>query len=199
MNYEKLKNEIKEIVEISQLVPESLREKCFELLLNHLLEGKPTPLHPKHKEESTIPESSGQAAQSGGVSSLSLPAAIKAFMRRTNTAQSDIEAIVMTEDGEFHFIKEPTHANVSKGQHDWALLLALRNGIQNNSLTVDPEAVRSIVQEKGFYDSANFAKNFKNEKYSVFYKGTMDAQGEARALTLQGEKHLAELIKSLAK
>jgi len=40
MIYEKLKEEIKEIGKISATVPEAFRNKCFEVLLNHLLSGQ---------------------------------------------------------------------------------------------------------------------------------------------------------------
>lgn len=37
MNYDNLKDEIKSIAEIADGVPEKFRERCFELLLQHLL------------------------------------------------------------------------------------------------------------------------------------------------------------------
>ena len=38
MDFTKLKKEIKEISDLASLVPEALREKCFEILLRQLLE-----------------------------------------------------------------------------------------------------------------------------------------------------------------
>jgi hypothetical protein len=103
----------------------------------------------------------------------------------------------MMEDDEFHFIKEPSHKNNARGQNEWALLTALKSAIVGEAFTADPEVVRSVVQEKGYYDKGNFAKIFKREPYSKYYKGTMEAQGEAQGLTKEGETALAALIKSL--
>jgi hypothetical protein len=77
-------------------------------------------------------------------------------------------------------------------------LLSLKSGILNNSLKVDPEEVRSMVQEKGFYDSANYATNFKKPKYAALFRAALEPQGESQSLSADGETALAELIKSLA-
>jgi len=69
-----------------------------------------------------------------------------------------------------HCIKEPSHGQAARGQIEWALLLALKNGILNNSLKADPEEVRSMVQDKGYYDSANFSANFRKPKYANYFK-----------------------------
>lgn len=195
MNFDSLKKEIIEIAEISAKVPESFREKCFEVLLNHLLQSEA-----KASKEKNSPEVGVAAIDKevkSGTHTLTLPAALKAFMRRNSVSQEEIEAVVMIADGEFHFVKQPKHQQVSKGQNEWALLLALKNGIVNGSLTVDAEAVRSMVQEQGFYDKGNFAKNFKSPKYASLYKEGLEAQGAAVALSTEGEEQLAALIKSL--
>lgn len=197
MNFDSLKKEIIEIAEISEKVPESFREKCFEILLTHLLQAETTTSKDKDENSSDAVALEGARAAKTAVHTLTFPAALKAFMRRNSVSQEEIEAIVMVGDGEFHFIKQPKHQNVSKGQNEWALLLALKNGILNGSLTVDAEAVRSMVQEQGFYDKANFAKNFKSPKYASLYKESLEAQGTAVALSSEGEDQLATLIKSL--
>lgn len=198
MIYENLKKEVNEIAEIAGKVPEQFREKCFEILLTHLLNSLPHPAkaaaaHPNNPSPGTGTPT--QTPQQGN--SLTLPASLKAFMRRTGITQAEIEAVVMLEDGEFHFIKEPSHSNVSKGQNEWALLLALKNGVLSGNLSVDAEAVRSIVQEKGFYDRANFAANFKSAKYASWFKEALEAQGPSINLSAEGEKVLAALIKAL--
>lgn len=193
MDYEKLKEEIKEIGKIASSVPEAFREKCFEVLLNHLLTGQaqtpPPPPPPPLKQDKSPPHRTG---------AISLPSHVKAFMRRKGVTQEQIEAIVMLEGDEFHFIKEPEHGQAAKGQIEWALLLALKNGILNNTLKADPEDIRSMVQEKGFYDSANFAANFKKQKYASLFRGALERQGEAQALSTEGETALADLIKELS-
>jgi hypothetical protein len=130
-------------------------------------------------------------------SNLNLRGEVKAFMRRRDVTQEQMESLVMIEDGEVHFIKEPSHGEAKKGQNEWALLLALKNALLNNTFKADPEDVRSIAQEKGYYNPANFANYFKGDKYGAYFKEVLKSQGPAQPLTPEGEKALAELIKSL--
>lgn len=189
MSYEKLKKEIKEISEIAASVPEAFKEKCFEILLNHVLSGEGGKVSPKKDEKEKEDKSE--------TSNIEVPSHVKAFMRRREISQEQIDSLVMLDGEDLHFIKEPSHNEASRGQNDWALLLALKNGILNNSLKADPEDVRSLVQDKGYYNSKNFSTNFKKEKYAAHFKGAMEAQGSAQALSQDGEKALAELIVSL--
>lgn len=192
MNYEDLKDEIKEIGKISATVPEAFREKCFELLLNHLLSGQSVNTPPPAAD---IINNDDAPPKQGN---LTLPSHVKAFMRRKSVSQEQIEALVMVEEDEFHFIKEPEHGQAAKGQMEWALLIALKNGILNNILKADPEDIRSIVQEKGFYDAANFSAIFKKQKSEALFRGLLERQGEAQALSTEGEAALASLIKELS-
>ena len=192
MKYEKLKDEIREIAKIAAAVPETFRVKCFEILLNDLLSEQldhapPPPSPPKPGETPTPPQGS-----------FKMPSQVLAFMRRKELKQEQIEAIVMLDGDELHFIKEPSHGQVSKGQIEWALLIALKNGILNNSLKADPEDVRSIVQEKGYYDSANFSTNFKNRKNASLFRNVLEGQGDAQALSTEGETALANLVNALS-
>ncbi len=189
MSYEKLKNEIKVITEIAASVPEAFREKCFEILLNHFLSsetGKP----PKQidKKEYEVPKDT---------TNIETPSLVKAFMRRRDVSQEQINSLVMIDGEDLHFIKEPSHNEASRGQNEWALLLALKNGILNNALKTDPEDVRSITQEKGFYNATNFSTNFKKAKYAAYFKEPLEPQGPAQPLSSDGEKALADLIKGL--
>lgn len=193
MEYKELKEEIKEIGKIAATVPESFQGKCFELLLNHLLSGQAGGTPPQPPPRQTNPNEMPPPKPGN----IAVPSHVKAFMRRKSVSQDQIEALVMLEEDEFHFIKEPEHGQAAKGQMDWALLIALKNGIQNNTLKADPEEIRSIVQEKGFYDSANFAGNFKKQKNAALFRGPLERQGEAQALSTDGETALATLIKEL--
>lgn len=188
MDYKKLQEEIKEIASIASSVPEKFREKCFEILLNRLLAGTTeTP-----SGTGTIPPAPPAGA------GLRLQGSVLAFMKRKGITKEQIETILMLEDGNIHFLKEPSHGKAARGQNEWALLLALKNGILNNTIKVDPEDVRSIVQEKGFYNTANFAAYFKTPKYKDNFRKPLEPQGEAQTLTPAGETALAELIKKLA-
>lgn len=200
MRYEELKEEIKAIAEIANSVPEAFRERCFEILLQNLLSE--TPKHKKteegKREEPSNQPNEGQKPPGGGKSSngLPTPTAIRVFIQKTQTTSEELARVVMFEDNQVHFIREPQGHGIAKGQIEWALLLALKNGFESGSLEIDPESVRSVCQEKGYYDSPNFQKNFKNN--AVLFAGPMERQGAAQKLTSEGQAELAKVVKELA-
>lgn len=124
---------------------------------------------------------------------------LRVFMQRNQISEDEIKAILMVADGGVHFIQEPAPGNVTTGQMQWALLIALKNCILINDLSVDPEDVRSVCQDKGFYDTANFGTNFKKSKHARLFKGPMERQGDPQGLTTEGQAELAKVIRQLAK
>ncbi len=196
MNYNKLKQEIKEIAEIASGVPEPFRNKCFETLLQHLLtsEKPASDKLPERKDEK--PAEKDDTGQSNG-GKIPLPAQVRVFMTKSGVTEDDLKSLFLYQDGELHFVREPATKKVAQGQMEWALLLALKNGILKNSLCADPEDVRSICQDKGFYDQANFAANFKKGTNATLFKKPLSPQGEAQSLSGDGQVALGKLVKTL--
>lgn len=190
MKYSDLKDEINAIAEIANGVPQAFRERCFAVLLQHFLDSEPK----KPSQRNEIPEDGKELDDETPIPT---PSQIKVFMQKTEITRVDLARVVMYEDGEVHFVQEPKTGKIARGQIEWALLLALKNGIATNVISVDPEDVRSICQEKGFYDKANFIKNFKTPKNAALFQGQMDAQGGPQKLSTDGQKELAKLIKVL--
>jgi hypothetical protein len=206
MKYDDLKSEIQAIAAIAQSVPAEFQQRCFDILLTGLLrdasneETSKQRQHAEHDEDAAkkaIGKDAGKA-RDGDSGEIPKTAALRVFMQRQNISDDVLKKVLFVEDKEVHWVREPAQGKVAAGQIEWALLLALREAILGAALAVDPEAVRSICQEKGFYDIANFAANFKNAKNKLLFKGPMVAQGEARNLTVKGEKALAELLRTLA-
>ena len=200
MDYERIKAEMKEIVAICNDIPEPFRGRCFELMLERLLRS-PERKGDRQKQDGN-PERNQKLEEDeqrdDSKEPRSLPGAVKAFIRKHNIKPEELNALFMIEDGEFHFLREPAHSTVSRGQNELALLIALRNALTGKEFIVDPEEVRSTAQDKGFYDKANFSTNFKKDRYAVYYKGPMEPQGAAQGLSKEGETALVALIKSLA-
>jgi hypothetical protein len=192
MDYTTLREEIKEIADIAASVPEAFRVTCFQLLLTNLLPAKHNA--PEKQQKSDDPPKTHLNAQQ---EALPISTQLRVFMQKTEITEDELKSVLMVADGDVHFVREPGRVKITDGQMQWALLLALKNCILKNSLTVDPEDVRSVCQEKGFYDSANFAANFKKDRYAKFFKGPMERQGEAQLLTNDGQDELASLIRSL--
>lgn len=191
--YENIKGELKHIVELVESVPERYRDRCFDLLLSNLLSGQGSLTPDKENASKKVQES--QAKNDAG---FTLPAKIKAFVRRYEITEEQLRGIVMVESGDVHFIHEPTDVKNATGQIQWALLLGLKSALLGGDMIVDPEGVRSICIEKGLYDKANFAANFKRDPTRSLFNGVLEPQGESRKLTAKGEEKLADILKALA-
>lgn len=199
MNYGKLKQEIKDIADVASSVPETFRERCFEILLENLLAenntDKPnTP--PKPKDEKGKADPDNDPGKPAG-HSIPTPAKVRVFMKRTGVSDEDLQSLFLYEDDELHFIKEPAAEVVSTGQIEWALLIALKNGILGNTMSCDAESVRSICQEKGYYDKKNFSTIFKKPAYAKLFSAPLESQGEAQSLSNDGLDSLGKIVKSL--
>jgi hypothetical protein len=190
MDYKKLREDVREIEKIASELPEGLREKCFELLLQRRLD-EVAPARPRDEDE-VKKEKERKPGE------LPIPAKVRALMQRTGVSEEALGAVLLYEDGEVHFVREPRPKKVARGQIEWALLLALKSAMLGKGLVVDPEDVRSVCVDKGFYDKANFAAYFKTKKNAALFRGLVEPQGEARPLTSEGEETLGDLVKRLA-
>lgn len=203
MNYQELKKEIAEIAEIAESVPEAFREKCFELLVSRLI-AEPTDGDRKNprvqEEQDGQKDRNGNGGSNDGAANGTIPlqAQIRVFMAKTGVTAEELAAVVMMDGDQVHFVREPAATTVAAGQIEWALLLALKNGIESNKLEADPEAVRSICQDKGYYDRKNFSSYFKKAKSAAYFKNAMEPQGAAQGLTTEGIEALGSLVKSLS-
>lgn len=199
MDYGKLKKEIKEIAEVASSVPEAFRERCFEILLENLLadgsKSKPAE-SPAQKEKSPAAAANVDTGNPVG-QNIPTPAKVKVFMQRSGVTKDDLQALFLYEDGDLHFLKEPTDTTVAVGQIKWALLIALRNGILKNEMSCDAKSVRSICKEKGFYDKTNFIANFKRHANAKLFNSPLEAQGDAQLLSNDGQLFLGKVVKSL--
>lgn len=193
MDYENLKIQIKEIVEIATGVPENLQVKCFEILMNRLIFSNPDHfnisgnLGAQHREEANV--------RTGEDHRFSGP--MLAFMRHTQITSDDIFSILLIDDGEVHFTSVPKTKKKTQGVADWALLLALTNALlhEKGELRVDPEKLRTVCKEKGYYNR-NFSDTLK-KNVSPLFGGELEPKGGARKLSHKGEEMLGELIRKL--
>jgi hypothetical protein len=201
MDYKQLKAGVKEIADIAASAPEQFRDKCFELLLSSLLrEGDNGATKEEKPDKGKQPDAAQDEAKKTKAPQGGIPITtqLRVLMKKTEVTTEEIETILLYDNGEVHFIKEPHPTGVTTGQMEWALLLALKNAILNNSLSTDPEEVRSVCQEKGFYDKNNFSAVFKAERNAKLFRKAPVKQGPAEPLSSDGQDALGELIKRLA-
>jgi hypothetical protein len=190
--YERLKSELSQIVDLVESLPEQYRERSFELLVSRLLSdiGPEEGHEERHDEPTKEPEVDRSKK-------LSLPAKVRTFMSRHSITEDQLKTLLLIENGEVHFIREPEGTRVATGQIQWSLLLALRAALLGGDLAVDPEAVRSVTIDKGLYDKSNFAGNFRKTGNAALFQQIPEPQGPVVKLSSAGEKKLADLITSL--
>jgi hypothetical protein len=206
VDVESLKKGLKDIALMMKEIPEPLQERVYDAMLTKLLADagvfddkapKMTPVYtPAPAGNGPTPEKAGGPPPPGERAPLPMTAQVRVFMGKTGVTADDLSKICFLMDGDIYFVREPAPKKISRGQIEWALLLALKNGLLNNAFSVDPEAVRSTCQEKGFYDRGNFAANFKAN--SKLFKDVPKPQGEPQALSPDGLNELGVLVKQLA-
>ncbi|MCY4259177.1 MAG: hypothetical protein OXC91_02785 [Rhodobacteraceae bacterium] len=189
MDYEKLKTEIDAIVKIVESVPENLRVKCFEILLKNYLVS----LDASHPDDT-----GGPSARP--IASTNIPSDREVVMRQIGVTEKELSDILVFDGSEIHFISEPNAKSKAHRVVQWALLLALRNALTSDKgdLRVDPEALRSICQDKGCYDAKNFWGTLKSSTHAPLFAGRLQSQGDARVLSPKGKAALKDLIRELA-
>lgn len=197
--YEELKAELKSIVELVESLPEKYQERSFDLLLSHLLSDRSKVKLGKGAGDITplpAPPSPPSDDESRDNGDFVIPAKVRTLLRRYSVEEAQLRALVMMEGQEVHFVHEPRNVKVATGQIQWSLLLALQSALQGRDFLVDPEAVRSICQDKGFYDPKNFSNAFRNNQ--TLFQRLPQPQGESVRLSSEGEEGLAALIRSLS-
>lgn len=195
MDYDEVKKELVKIAEIASAVPDNFKEKCFEILLSNLLQridgdtGKIVNKSSDKEKDKSDQEPPKQ---------IPLKAKLRVFMQKYGVTEEQLHKVLMYEDNDIHYVLEPKPKEIARGQIEWALMIALKKAIVANIFEVDPEEVRSMCQDKGFYDRANFFAIFKRSHNAILFKGALKTQGDPQLLSDEGERELSELIKSLA-
>ncbi len=184
--YNNVKEKINEIVEVCEKVPERYRERCFEILLNALLEVKQTvevvtPIGNTVKEELKV--------------NFRMPFDIKAFLQQYEISEEKIHKLFLVQN---EGVAGTYHLDTSKkaqGQIQLALLTALENALQNKKFVFSAEKIKQRCQEHGCYDVANFQPVFKRN--SDLFKDLNDPENVE--LSPAGKQKLAETVLTLAK
>lgn len=180
--YEKIKDEMKKILEIVKEVPQEFKDKCFELLLSNFLERQkdiPKPEIKKPEEEIEKPKVP-----------TTVHGEVKAFFRKYKLKIDLLESLFYFEQGMVRPIFELKTDIKAHAQIQLSLLSALKEAINSGSFRFNIEEVRESCKEKGYHDSANFTAHFKNKK-DLFKSLERDKPIE---LSEDGLKELAETI-----
>lgn len=200
MKLDSIREQVQEVSRIAASVPEEFRQKCFELLMTHVLSTSGAPLPPlPHVLGAAIPFTAMPPAPLSPLGYSGAPpmtALLTAFVKKIGLTQEQFGRVVGYVHGNVVFYREPEIGKPAQSQIEWALLLALRNAISQGHFIVDGEGVRLVCQEKGIYDRRNFYPNFR--KHADFFRTPPEAGGKPQPLSSKGIASLGQLVRRLA-
>ena len=209
--YQKLKNEIKDIIEITKQCPEVLQEKCFELLLENYLK-------PNDQTKRNIVQTAFEESNQSVDSTLNEPKEekqscveeeivltdfyikIRKFLESNNITIEMINSLYYKEEGKLMPLYESLNSNkMTDCQNRIALLTAFESSFSNGGeMVFNGEVVRQRCQDLKCYDAPHFADTFK--RYSSLFDnwtGKYDKKVQY-SLSVEGKKELANVLLELA-
>lgn len=196
MDFGRLKTNIEQVVELIGYVPESLKERAFDALLQAAIQdagGATAAEKSRERGENGADEGNGGGPRDFPL----LQPRFKQFMQQNSLTGDDLRKVIAFDGETAHFLVHPSTAKKASAQIDWALLLALVNGIENGFLSVSADAVRAKLTDEQILDASHFAENFKSTSARELFLGPMETGKDAKRLSPKGESTLAELIKKL--
>lgn len=180
--------QLKQIVELANGVPQDYKAKCFELLLNHALSTiqlPDAPILPKTPKIDTPPKQHAQFI---------VPIDIKALLSQYSLDETKLWKLFFVDGGDLRAIYKIDTVKKSKAQIQFALLMSLQNALHSGQFQVDVESLRAKCIEQKCYDSTNFMNNLKNNK--KLFK-TVD-KDQPLVLSPDGKSELADIIEELS-
>jgi hypothetical protein len=221
-----LKEEIKEIVDIVTLVPESLKVMCFELLLRDALAKRhspakpsPAPAHAAREVEPKTPKPAAPSGESGNeaesaatfassvqpkvnggsdISMSDLHMKTRRFMTNSSVTLDHINNVFYKEGDSFELLITDFGAkSMADAQMRVAMLQALHQALIDGEFTTTVQAVRQECKMRKSLDAPNFTANFRNNA-AIFDFGEWTKGITDLRLSDDGKKALAEVVKKLS-
>lgn len=211
--YQKLKSEIAEIIEIVNKCPESLQEKCFEVLLQNFISSNEDAKESsncnintiKSAVENEITESAVDTVTDSEDEEIALKdfhIKTRKFLESNSICIDTINALYYKENEKLMPLYESLNSTkMAECQLRLELLTAFENSFSNTNgeMIFNGEVVRQRCQDMKCYDTANFSANFKKtssmfDNWNEKYEKKTDY-----SLSTEAKKELAKVIIELAK
>lgn len=200
---ETLKQKVLEFVAIAKECPESLQEKCFELLLSDYLARERPKSKEKEKKAEPEAEEKGEKppekpSQQEDIQETDLHVKAKQFLKKNGLSIEHINQLFYKEEGNFLPLYDDLRTEkASESQIRIALLHALLNGMHTGNFEFNGETVREEARMRKCYDMANFAATFKNNQ-SLFEGFDKYSKSSPKIrLSAEGKEKIAEIIRDL--
>lgn len=176
-------DKLKEIASLAESVPEPFRLKCFELLLNHTLEGvRPSKDTKEHTDD-------GKAKQTRHAEFI-VPVDVKALLNQYSLQDEILQKIFFIDGSEIRPIYKLNIHKKAKAQMAHALLISLENALANGEFKFTVETLRQRCIDQKSYDKPNFLAVLERNK-NLFK--SYDPQKEIH-LSTDGKAELADFL-----
>lgn len=198
--FEKLEQQLKKIIELVKLCPTNLQEKCFEILLNKLLDNSGAEKVSKNekpvKESLDKPEEdiNKDSVKEEEIKLTDLHIKAKKLLEQ-GLSINDINNAFYKEGEEIKpLFDDLKSSKISESQIKLALIEAFKNGIKTGDFKFDTIIVKQQCEVYKCYDANNFATYFKNRSdlFSEPY-----TRNSVMSLSSEGKKELISVIKAL--
>jgi hypothetical protein len=211
------KDDVRELIALAKECPESLQEKCLQILLDdYLIKSSATsrnapkpPAAPdpanaaaQDNEESaeaeTLADDRETPAGQRDVVMTDLHLKAKKFLTQYSLSLDDINQLFFMEGIDFKPLYEDLKTTkASETQIRIGLLQALRAGMKGGEFQFNGEDVRTECQERKAYDGKNFSANFQNSASLFVGFDKYEKTTPLLKLTEAGKQRLAETIREL--
>jgi hypothetical protein len=173
---------LKEIVKLSDSVPEKYQTICFELLLKSELVNFTS-------DKDFAPHNmDGKPSQSAN-SVTKLPITVKSFLTQYNLDEAKVISLFHFDGSEIAPTFKINNKSKKAGQEEMSLVLSFMNAILDSKFGFTIKQLREKCTEENIYDSANFKTYLKQS--SKLYNTT---EKEDILLSPDGKSNLADLL-----
>lgn len=208
--YKELKAEIQEIIEIVNQCPDTLKEKCFEILLNNYIasiaipnkEVAVSPILTETKAPLAEPTTIEDENCEEDIKEADFHIKVRKFLSSNGISINTINQLYYKEDGKLMPLYESLGSDqMVECQNRLVLLTAFENSFSNsgNEMIVNGETVRKRCQDMKCYDAPHFADTFR--RYSSYFDNWNEKYDKTAqySLSQEGKKALATVLLDLAK
>lgn len=195
VDFVKAKADISEIVEIVKTVPDSLQQRCFELLFaiafSEAKQSTPTPVKLEEPAEEPVRKNEPATGKK-------LPSNVLAFAHRHSVSRDEISKLFMLDHEPLLPVYQIPTGNVAKAQISKVMMILLENGLLNNAISAPYSELRESLKDEGLFDR-NTTGNLKRNH--AYFRGAITEESidenQNVELTGAGMAKLAEIIKEL--
>jgi len=197
-DYNHAKEEIAQINAIVESCPDTVKEKCFELLFAVVFGSVKSTAPAGQAEAHATPQEAEKPTVPVPSQGKKLPSNVLAFTRRYSVTEDELgKLFILDHEPLLPIYKLPT--KTAQAQLYKVMMILLENGLLNNSLSAPYPELRESVKEDGLMDG-NFNMTLKRN-HELFRNAIAEdsiATDAIVELSGAGMQKLAEIVKELS-